>query len=69
MLNNLFLAVPLLVAALVWLLASLPPRIEPFSKEELADSAEYHNRLARKNAYLGVSSGRRLWNGSGEEAL
>jgi hypothetical protein len=67
--NNLILVAPLLVVAIVCMLAILPPRIEPLTQEEMRESAEYHNRLARKNVYLGSHSGRRLWDGSGEEAL
>jgi hypothetical protein len=67
LLNNLILLIPVALVGLIWALAILPPRLSPLTREEMTESAHYYSRLERKNAYVGVCSGRRLWDGSGEE--
>ena len=51
MYNALILAIPLLVILTVFVLGSLPPRLESLSPEDMRDSAEYHTRMNRKGVY------------------
>ena len=48
MLNILIVSIPLIGMLVVVVLASLPPRIKPLSREEMRETADWQRRLARK---------------------